>query len=322
MKALSRRLGIFAKTFKRESASEVAAEVKRAGYAVAHWNFAAIGLPTLAGGVPESAFFDVRNAFDAAGLSIPSVSATFNTIGVDGERRVAETRMAAALIRRARLLGADVVTLCTGTRDPHDMWRAHPDNGSGSAWRDLRATLDVLLDAASDGDVVLGIEPESGNVVCDAGAAARLLGELGADAPIGIVFDPANLLAAETIGSRAAEAVGSLTAGTVGSRAAEAVGSPTAEGVGSRGAEAVGSLAAHAMDDRQERVLAEAVGELGARIVSVQAKGFGVMDYHLVFRLLAQVPPVPLIVQDVAEGDAIRVRRDLLRWYDETEGAR
>jgi sugar phosphate isomerase/epimerase len=144
------------------------------------------------------------------------------------------------------------------------MWREHPENTSAASWRDLRATLDVLLDAASEGGVVLGIEPEPGNVVRDATTAARLLRELGDDAPIGIVFDPANLLTPETLG-------------------------------------------------RQEAVLAEAVELLGPRIVSVQAKDFGLLDYRLVFRLLAAVPPVPLIVQDVTEAEAAAVRKDLMR---------
>ncbi|HWG24864.1 sugar phosphate isomerase/epimerase family protein [Actinospica sp.] len=244
--------------------------MQRAGYTVAHWNFAAIGLPTLADGLPDAAFAEVRAAFDAAGLAIPSASATYNAIGPDTERRAAETRQAAELIRRTRLLGAEAVTLCTGTRDPNDMWHAHPDNASAAAWRDLRATLDVLLDAASEGGVVLGIEPEPGNVVRDAAAAARLLDELGDDAPIGIVFDPANLLTPQAI-------------------------------------------------EFQGEILTEAVELLGPRIVSVQAKDFGLMDYHLVFRLLERVPPVPLIVQDVAEGDADRVRRDLLRWHKDVD---
>jgi sugar phosphate isomerase/epimerase len=158
------------------------------------------------------------------------------------------------------------------------MWRAHPDNASAEAWRDLRATLNVLMDAASDGGVVLGIEPEPGNVVRDAATAARLLDELGDDAPVGIVFDPANLLTPRE----------SLTVGIAG---------------------------------RHEAILSEAVDMLGSRIVGVQAKDFGLMDYRLVFRLLRSVPPVPLIVQEVTEADADRVRCDLQRWYEEVESA-
>ena len=202
---IDQRLGIFARTFRRPTPAEVAAEVARAGYALAHWNFAAIGLPTLADDLPDTAFADVRAAFDAVGIGIPSISATYNVIGPDLERRAAETARAARLIRRARgLLGdLEAVTLCSGTRDPENIWRAHPDNARPEAWHDLRATLDVLLDAASDGGVVLGIEPEPGNVVRDAPTAARLLDELGADAPVGIIFDPANLLSPETMSQQA-----------------------------------------------------------------------------------------------------------------------
>ena len=75
-----------------------------------------------------------------------------------------------------------MVTLCTGTRDPQNMWRAHPDNQTAQAWTDLRATLDVLLDAARDAGVQLGVEPEFANVVADAPTAARLLEQLGVDA--------------------------------------------------------------------------------------------------------------------------------------------
>ena len=204
MTTVEQRLGIFARTFRRPTATEVAAEVAQAGYSLAHWNFATIGLPTLANDLPDAAFADVRAAFEAVEIEIPSISATYNVIGPDIERRLTETTQAAHLIRRARrLLGVEAVTLCTGTRDPENIWRAHPDNAKPEAWHDLRVTLDVLMDAASDGGVVLGIEPEPGNVVRDAPTAARLLDELGDDAPVGIIFDPANLLSPETMSRQA-----------------------------------------------------------------------------------------------------------------------
>jgi hypothetical protein len=100
--------------------------------------------------------------------------------------------------------------------------------------------------------------------VRDAETAARLLDELGGDAPIGIVFDPANLLTPDT-------------------------------------------------PDLQEEILTAAADVLGPRVVSAQAKDFGVMDYDLVFRILRTLPPVPLIVQDVAEAEAATVRQELTR---------
>jgi sugar phosphate isomerase/epimerase len=278
---LASRLGIFARTFHRHTPAEVASAVAGAGYALAHWNFVAIGRSTLAADVDETQFAQVRKAFEAAGLGIPSVSGTFNMAHPDAELRARQTAQAVRLIRLVPALGADVVTLCTGTRDPENMWLAHPGNTDPSAWSDLRRTLDPLLVAARDAGVLLGVEPEHANVVRDAATAARLLDELGADAPIGIVLDPANLLTPETV-------------------------------------------------ERQDEIIGDAIDLLGDRIIGTQAKdvvasgyaaaGAGLMDYRGVFTQLARIAAVPMIVQDSAEEDAVRVRLDLMRRYEESAG--
>jgi sugar phosphate isomerase/epimerase len=275
---LSDRLGIFARTFSRETPEAVAAEVQQAGFAMAHWNFAAVGRPTLARGIDDEAFGRVRASFDAVGVAIPSVSVTYNVVHPDRELRESQTAAAVELIGRIPSLGAGVASLCSGTRDPENMWRNHPDNARPDAWFDLRATLDVLLNAAAMAGIRLGVEPEPGNIVRNAAVAARLLGELSPDAPIGIIFDPANLLSPATIA-------------------------------------------------QQEEILTDAIDLLGARIIGAHAKdvvesgysaaGAGMMDYHLVFRLLSSIAPVPLIAQDVEESDAARVHDDLARWSEE-----
>lgn len=273
---LSARLGIFARTFRRDDAAEVAEAVRTAGYALGHWNFAALGLPTLAGGIPRSTFLAVRTAFDAAGIGIPSVSCTYNVVHPDKGRRKQQTDEARRLISRSGLLGAEVVTLCTGTRDSDDMWRAHPANSAPDAWKDLRATIEELLPAAEDAGVVLGIEPEPGNVVRDARHAARLLAELGDSAPIGIIFDPANLLTPSTVDQQ--ERI--LT-----------------EAIDLLGPRIIGAQAKDVVDG------------------GYSAAGMGAMNYDLVFRLLSRIGPVPVIVQDAAEDDARRVHDDLVRRY-------
>ena len=273
---LAARLGIFARTFRRRSAEEVAHAVIRAGYALAHWNFAALGLSTLAVDVTDEQFSAVRAAFYGRGIAIPSVSATFNATHPDSHLRALWTAQAVRLIGLAPELGAGVVTLCTGTRDPQDMWRPHPDNTSPAAWADLRRTLDPLLEAARTAGICLGVEPEPANVVADAPTAARLLDELGRDAPVGIVLDPANLLTPQTVGQQSqilAEAVDLVGDRVVGVQAKDVV----AAGYG--------------------------------------AAGVGLMDFPDVFAHLARIGPVPVIVQDAAEADAARIHADLLRWH-------
>jgi sugar phosphate isomerase/epimerase len=144
--------------------------------------------------VEDAQFTAVCTAFDGAGLGIPSVSGTFNLLHPDADLRARQIEQAVRLIGLVPKLGAGVLTLCTGTRDPENMWRAHSGNTDPSAWSDLRRSLDPLLEAAREAGIRLGVEPELANVVRDARTARRLLDEVGLDAPIGVILDPANLL--------------------------------------------------------------------------------------------------------------------------------
>jgi sugar phosphate isomerase/epimerase len=190
-------MGVFARVFPVGPAESVARSIAEAGYTLAQLNLRAIGLPTL----PAAGDWDridpeaVRADFAAAGVSVWGVSCSYNMAHPDASVRSAGTAAAVELIGHARRFGAGTVTLCTGSRNRDNMWAFHPDNATGAAWRDMRAELDRLIAAALEAGVTLGIEPEPGNVVRDAGAAVRLYAELGpvADA-VGVIADSANLL--------------------------------------------------------------------------------------------------------------------------------
>ena len=263
------RLGIFARIFRRGSADEVAAAVAAAGFDLVQLNLNSFGLATIPD-VDTVDFASIRSAFDRHGVAIWGLSATYNMIDPDPAKRTASTHAAAALIARAPELGASAVTLCSGTRDPDDIWRGHPGNDDPSAWADMRVTLDRLLPVAAAAGVLLGIEPEIANVVKDAPAARRLLAELGDEAAhVGIVLDPANLLTPATIDRQR----DILTA------AVDLLGEYV--------------ICLHAKD----------VVDSG-----YAAAGSGDLDYALVFRLARELPhSVPTIVQDTTEDDAPRV---------------
>jgi len=269
-------LGIFARIFTRPTAEEVAAAVAGAGFGLVQLNLSCIGAPTIPPVGAAVDFAGIRSAFEAQGVRIWGLSCTYNLVHPDLAQRAEYTARAEWLIGRAPELGAEVVTLCSGTRDAEDMWRAHPDNSSPEAWADLRAGLDELLPAAEGAGVRLGIEPEPGNIVSDAGRASDLLAELGHDARfIGIVLDPANLVTPATAFDQdriLRHAFGALGAETVCLHAKDVV--------------ATGAYA---------------------------AAGLGQLDYDLVFELHAALPvPVPVIIQDSAEADVARTRRFLL----------
>lgn len=265
------RLGVFARSFPRESAAAVADAVVAAGYETVQLNLSAVGLPTIPADPDAVDLAGIAAAFADRGVGVWGVSVTYNAIDPDPDRRRELTARAARFLARVPELGAGFATLCTGTRDPENMWRRHPDNDTPAAWRDLRSTVDVLLAAAADAGIRLGVEPEGANVVADAGRAARLLAELGPDAGlVGIVLDPANLVTPE----QAADQRAILTA------AADTL---------------AGSVVClHAKD---------------VTPAGYAAAGDGLLDYELILSLRAGLPaPVPVVVQDVTEADARRVR--------------
>lgn len=191
------RLGIFAKTFPGNDPDTVLAAVANAGFGVAQYNMACSGLDPLPEAVPEDVAAAIRAASAASGVGIAAVSGTFNMIHPGATVRAEGLRRLAALIAAAPAMGTRLVTLCTGTRDPADPWRAHPDNATPEAWRDLVASMETAVAAADEADVFLGIEPELANVVSTAELARRLIDEM-ASPRLRIVIDAANLFESET----------------------------------------------------------------------------------------------------------------------------
>jgi sugar phosphate isomerase/epimerase len=90
------------------------------------------------------------------------------------------------------MLKTSLITLCTGTRDPENMWRAHPQNDSPQAWRDLLTSLSSALESTEKFRLSLGIEPETANIISSAKKARRLLDEMKSPR-LKIIFDAANL---------------------------------------------------------------------------------------------------------------------------------
>jgi sugar phosphate isomerase/epimerase len=272
-------IGVFARVFPPGPAEQVAGAIRAAGFRVTQLNLSALGRPTLDLALTAAEAGSIASAFSVAGVRIWGISGTFNAIHPDPRVRAAGIAGCLAVIARAPQLGAEVVTLCSGTLDPDDMWRAHPDNSTAVAWRELRATLDELIPAAAAAGVRLGIEPEPGNVVVDAAHADRLLTELGADADrLAVVLDPANLLTPATLDRQ--EAVLRAAFDRLGPWVA----------------------AVHAKDVPSPDAGPDSVAP------GLCAAGLGAMDYDLVLELRAGLPrPVPLIAQDLTPEDARRV---------------
>jgi sugar phosphate isomerase/epimerase len=153
---------------------------------------ASSGLPPMPRAIPADKANEVAEAACAAGVRIVALSGTYNMIHPDPAVRREGHELLAVLAAAAAGMASRVITLCTGSRDPEDQWRAHPDNDAPNAWRDLLDSMATAIAIAERHDVDLGIEPELANVVNSAAKARRLIDELGSPR-IKIILDPANL---------------------------------------------------------------------------------------------------------------------------------
>ena len=186
------RLGIFAKTFPRPSLEETLDAVRAHGMGCVQFNMSCAGLSSMPEEVPPRLADRIREETTERHLTISAVSGTFNMIHPNPEKRRDGLRRLGVLAGACGRLGTSVVTLCTGTRDPEDMWGYHPDNATPRAWRDLLASMEQAVRVAEEHEVTLAFEPEVNNVVDSAEKGRRLLNEMRSSR-LKVVMDAANL---------------------------------------------------------------------------------------------------------------------------------
>jgi sugar phosphate isomerase/epimerase len=191
-------IGIFAKTFERATLEAVLDAVQRHGLSYVHFDMVCAGLESMPDRIDPELCDRIRQGMAARNLTMASVSGTFNMSHPDPAERQRGLRRLAVLAAACERLGTSVISLCTGTRDPDNMWRYHPDNGSPEAWQDMAATVQAALEAAAEHDVTLVVEPEVSNVVDSAAKARRLLDEMQSP-HLKIVIDGANIFPAGTL---------------------------------------------------------------------------------------------------------------------------
>lgn len=186
-------VGIFAKVFARVDLDETLRLIVAHGIRHTQFNLSCLGLDTVPDHLPSDLPTRIRASFDRHGMRMAAVSGTFNLIHPDPAMVDMGLKRLGVLATACRPMGTDLITLCTGTRDPDDMWRRHPDNDTPAAWRDLLRAVERAVEIAEAEDVCLGIEPEQANVINSASKARRLLDDFRSDR-LRIVLDPANLI--------------------------------------------------------------------------------------------------------------------------------
>ncbi|MFC4811686.1 sugar phosphate isomerase/epimerase family protein [Paenibacillus sp. GCM10023250] len=270
------RIGIFAKTFRRDSLAGVLDVVRAHGFASVQFNMACAGMASMPERADAGVAAAVKREADARGIRLEAVSGTFNMAHPDPAVRAEGLRRLAHLAAMCGEMGVGIVTIGSGSRNPDDMWAPHPDNGGAEAWRDLLACMERALAVAERRGVVLALEPEAANVANDARAARRVLDAMGSPL-LRIVFDAANLV----IGRARASWAGVLE------EAAELLGRDI--------------VLAHAKDVRAMDARGEGEGG-GSPFAAV---GRGDLDFAGYFRLLRSAGfDGPVVMHGLEEQDA------------------
>jgi sugar phosphate isomerase/epimerase len=185
-------LGVFARTYHRDTLDGVLDAVVADGFPTVQFNMSCVGLESMPSEIEDQTVAQIRKSMQEHNLSMCALSATFNMIHPDLEERRRGIQRFKVLASRARSIGTDLLTLCTGTRDRESMWRHHPDNATPGAWSDLVDTILHCISIAEEFDLRLGIEPEINNVIDSPQKARMLLDEMQCPR-LAIVMDPANI---------------------------------------------------------------------------------------------------------------------------------
>ncbi len=211
---------------------------------------------------------DCRREFESRGLKLAVLSATFNIIHPDLDERRRGFGRFTQLAKAAKSVGAQILSVSTGTCDAEDMWRGHPENGGVAAWQAMLQSMTVLANIAQEHDVTIAFEPEQANIVDTARKARKLLDVLGSK-HVKVLMDAANLLT-----------VGNL---------------PEQEHILRNAFELLGEhiVAAHAKEFSRE-------GKLGDAVL-----GSGAVNFPLYTSLLRELDtPISLIMHGFGEQDA------------------
>ena len=187
------KLGIFAKTFSRPTIEELFQSIASCEINSVQFNLSCAGLEPLPKHVPSELAQRIADSAEQATVELSAISGTFNMAHPDPVDRRGNLLKFEVLCEVAARLRIRVVTLCTGTRNPVNMWKWHSENGSEEAWGDMVQSIESALIAAEKNNLVLAFEPESENIVNSASRARKLLNELR-NPRLRVVIDPANLI--------------------------------------------------------------------------------------------------------------------------------
>lgn len=187
------QLGIFAKTFPRSTLEETLDAVIQHDLHCIQFNMACVGLPSMPEAIDPALITQIQAEMKSREITMAAVSGTFNMAHPDPQIRRDGLRRLGVLSTVCKAIGTSIITLCTGSRDPKNMWHWHDENTSSAAWHDMLETVSAAVKIAENSGITLAFEPERANVVYNTRLARELLTSI-ASPHLKVVLDPANII--------------------------------------------------------------------------------------------------------------------------------
>jgi sugar phosphate isomerase/epimerase len=195
-------LGIFTTVFERPTLGMTFAAVRANGFDCVQLSLTSAGLPAMPDTIDPEDAARIGRAAAASEVENSAVSGTYNMIDPDPVKRELGLRRLAAIAKACPALGTSVISICTGTRDPDNMWRRHLDNDTPEAWHDLIVETTKAVRIAEEAGVVLAFEPERANVARNAAKGRALIDEIRSP-HLKVVIDAANVIDPEHLDNQA-----------------------------------------------------------------------------------------------------------------------
>lgn len=186
------QIGIMSRTFARATLEAELDAVANHGIRCMQFGFSSVGVTELPTHIDSGLCDRIREDMAARNITITALGGTYNMIHPDLQQRADGLRNLRVLAAACERLGTSMITLCTGSRDPDNMWRRHPDNDTPEAWEDLVVSMRQAVEVAEEYQVTLAFEPEVANVVDSAIKARRIIEQIGSPY-LKVVMDGANI---------------------------------------------------------------------------------------------------------------------------------
>ena len=186
------KLGMYTEEIVRPTVEELFQAVRGYGFGEVQFDFVSACGVQIPERIDDALVQRIHDAADHNGVVIRAVNGTFNMIHPDKAVRKEGLRRFEQIAQACEPLGCNLITLCTGSRDPDNMWAFHPDSTTEEAFSDLLDTTEALLKIAGRYNLFLGVETEPGTSTNSPRTSRRLLDHFGSPR-LKIIMDCANL---------------------------------------------------------------------------------------------------------------------------------